>query len=403
MKKLFLFFLLMTLFFSLNVRSHAAPEQTEPIKIGVMYPVTGPLAMTGERMVIAAKYSFENVGYKVAGRKIKVIIEDSGSNTATAIDKARKLVEHDKVHMLIGPLIGPVKLAVGSFMQKAGVPHIATHPAAWPMSKFKWSFMVGGSELHLSSSMGRYAYDQMGIRTVTTMTNEMINARGFLGAFTGAFKNQGGRVVQEQFSPFPCTDYAPYLTILKDADALVAWYDSADAIRFLTQVEEFGILKKMELVGAFHGSFFEPFILEALPAKASNALIGKRCSIDYTSRLDNEQSKQFVKDFREKKGFIPDGASEGVYLGVNVALRALEATGGDTTPGKLREAILGLKFESTSGPIHFDRATQMAIRNVSIVEIKKVDDHFVLEPVYTYEQVPPQGFAPPPGPPPGHK
>lgn len=402
MKRVILFFLLTVLFFCSNGPGHAAPIQAEPIKIGVLYPTTGPLAMTGERMVIAVKYSFEEAGYKVAGRKIKVILEDSGSNVSMAIDKARKLVEHDKVHMLIGPLIGSVKLAVGGFMQKVGVPHIATHPAAWPMSNFKWSFMVGGSNNQLSSSMGRYAYEKMGVRTATIMTNEMIHARGFLRAFMGAFKKQGGKIVQEQYATFPCTDYAPYLTVLKDADALVAWYDGSDAIRFLTQVHEFGVHNRMKLVGAFHGSFFEPFILKVLPPKAANALIGKRCSIDYTSRLDNEQSKKFVKDFKEKKGFIPEGASEGVYLGVKVALKALEVTGGDTTPEKLREAILGLNFESMTGPISFDKKTHMAIRNVYIVEVKKIGDRFALVPVYTYEQVPPQGFGPPPGPPPGH-
>jgi len=379
----------------------AASPTKEPVKIGVIYPITGPLAMTGERMVAAAKYSFEEVGYKAAGREIKVFIEDSGSNPMTAMDKARKLVEHDKVHMIIGPLIGPVKLAVGSYMQTAAIPHIATHPAAWPMSRFKWSFMVGGSEVHLSSCMGRYAAEQMDLKKVATITNEMINARGFLGAFLGAFEQRGGELVQEQFTPFPCNDFAPYLSNLKDADALVAWYDAADAIRFLTQLHEFGILKRMDLVGAFHGSFFEPFILEALPPAVSNALIGKRCSIDYTNRLDNEANKKFVKDFIEKEGFMPDGAPEGVHLGVDVALRALRATGGDASPEKLRKAILGLKFDATCGPISFDQKTQMAIRNVSVVEIRKIEGRFALEPIYTYEQVPPEGYGPPPVLPPG--
>ncbi|MEW6663641.1 MAG: ABC transporter substrate-binding protein [Thermodesulfobacteriota bacterium] len=401
-RSLLLLLLVWVLFGGVNTQGHAAAK-SDPITIGVMYPVTGPLALTGEKMVIAAKYSFEEVGYEVAGRKIKVIVEDSGSNPATALDKAKKMVERDKIHMLIGPLIGPVKLAVGTYMQKVGIPHIATHPAAWPMSTFKWSFMVGGSELHLSSCMGRYTAEQMGIKTVTTITNEMINARGFLGAFTGAFRSLGGRVVQEQFTPFPCNDFASYLTALKDADSLAAWYDAADAIRFLTQLHEFGVLKRMNIVGAFHGSFFEPFILEALPPDVSASLIGKRCSIDYTNRLDNEISKRFVKDFKEKKGFVPDGASEGVHLGVEVALRALKATGGDTTPAKLREAILALQFDTTCGPIRFDKNTQMAVRNVSIVEIKKVEGHFVLDPVYAYKQVPPQGYGPPPPPPPAGK
>ena len=74
-----------------------APE-LPPIKVGLLYPLTGPMAMTGELMVTASKFGFEEVGYEVAGRKIEIIVEDTAATPSVAIDKAKKLIEFDKVN-----------------------------------------------------------------------------------------------------------------------------------------------------------------------------------------------------------------------------------------------------------------------------------------------------------------
>jgi len=84
-----------------------------------------------------------------------------------------------------------------------------------------------------------------------------------------------------------------------------------------------------------------------------------------------------------------------------VTLAALDATGGDTTPAKLREAILGLNLEGPQGPIRFDPATLCAIKTIYIAQVDKEDGIFIWMPVHAYDDVPPFGFAPPPGPPPG--
>lgn len=371
------------------------------IKIGVMYPQTGPLAMTGERMVDAVEFAFEEVGYQVAGKKIEIIVEDSGGQPAMAVDKARKLIQRDKVNMIIGPLIGSTVIATASFAGKAGIPHLPTSPAPPPAFMQKWTFATCGSEQQHSSSIGAYAYDKLGMRKITVMTGDTVQGHGFLNAFMGIFKEKGGKVVQEQYAPHPCNDYAPYLTTLKDADALVAWFDGADTIRFLTQVHEYGVRKRMPVVGAFHGSFFAPFILHRMPPEAADAVIGEYCSTSYTALLDTEINKKFVKAWTDKMGYMPDESIAGPYEGVHIALAALKATGGDTNPDKLRKAILEVNIDTQSGPVKFDPKTKCRIRDVYIFQNAKMGKEYVWEPVYTYKNVPPFGFGPPPGPPGG--
>ena len=199
-------------------------------------------------------------------------------------------------------------------------------------------------------------------------------------------------MIQEQYTPYPCTDYAPYLAALKDADAVVAWHHAADAIRFLTQFHEFGIRKRMPLVGAFLGSFFQQFILREIPQEAADAMIGERCPVPYTPLLETDASKRFAEAWKKKYQRLPEDVQSSSYVGAQVALQALKATGGDTTPEKLRQAILTLEFETVEGPIRFDPKTRFVIKNIYIGEVAKIGGEYVLVPVYTYKDVPPRGY-----------
>jgi branched-chain amino acid transport system substrate-binding protein len=68
-----------------------APVPATPIKIGVMYPLTGPMAMTGQNMINTTKFAFNEINYEIAGRKVELIFEDSATSPQMSVDKARKL------------------------------------------------------------------------------------------------------------------------------------------------------------------------------------------------------------------------------------------------------------------------------------------------------------------------
>jgi len=368
------------------------PAPAEPIKIGLMYPLTGPVAMVGEFMVLGSKFAFEEAGYEVDGRKIEIIIEDTALQPAVALDKARKLVEHDKVDMIIGPLATVTTEAVAPYISKAGVPQIAASPNDLRIAEYEWLFMAGGSKRQVVYPMGLYAYDKLGYRTVTVMTEDTVTGHTFVDAFIEAFKSRGGQVIQEQYPPFPCQDFASYLVNLKDADAVLAWFQGADAARFHIQFNEFGIRKRMPLQPAYFGAFVQPFLLRKLPPPVSEAMIGEHTLTLYTYLLETESSKRFAEVFKNKYGYYPDDVHATPYLAVQIALKALQTTGGDTTPEKLRQAILALDFNSCEGRIRFDPKTKCAIREMYICRIDKVEGDFVMVPVHTYKDIPPSGL-----------
>ena len=401
MKKVFICIALILVLASLIVSGCTPSGSTEVVKVGLLYPTTGPMAMTGARMVEANTLAFERVNYKAAGKTIEVIVGDSGSQPAMAIDTARRMVENDKVAIILGPIMGNVKLAVAEYMSKVGVPHLNTSPSPWPIlvAGMDWSFAGGGAEQQFSSSAGNYAYDA-GFRKVTAMTEDLFHAHGFIESYTNAFESRGGEVIQQQFTPYPSTDFSPYLTALKDADALTAWYEGSDAILFFNQVHDFGVRKRMPVTAAFFGSFYANFILHELPAEAAAACIGELTATPYSPLLEHKENQEFVKFFKDKYGYLPDDTDTTPYDGGQIFIKALEATKGDTDPEKLRDAILSVDFMGVQGRVIFSKASQCRIRNVYVCEVVEQDGKFLWVPVHTYEDVRPFGFAAPPAPPP---
>ena len=102
----------------------AGAQAPPPIKIGVILPLTGNLAQTGEEAVVGMKMYFDEIGNQVAGRPIQLIIEDEQNRPDVALNKARKLVENDHVQMLAGFISSAVALAVNEYAREKNVPMI---------------------------------------------------------------------------------------------------------------------------------------------------------------------------------------------------------------------------------------------------------------------------------------
>ena len=407
MKKLFPGLLVVALVVSLVIGGCAAPTPAPapkttptpaptipktPIKIGLLYPLTGTIAQIGQNMVNSSKFAFEEINYEIAGRKIETIIEDTGSTTQMSIDKARKLAENDKVDMIMGPLDTASVEAVTPYITKMGIPQLVGSPNDLRMGQNEWHFMVGGSQRQMVYPMGIYSYDKLNFKTVTVITEDSVTGRSFLGAFLEAFKGRGGTVVQEQYVPMGNPDFGPYFAALKDADACVAWFQGGDAVKFLIQYNEFGVRKRMPLQSAYFGAFVQPFLLNAIPPPAANAMVGEHLLTCITYLMDNPATKKFDAAWSAKFSNHPDDVNGTPYVLVQVALEALKATNGDTTPAALKKAILALNFDSCEGKISFDAKAQCAIRDTFIAKIGKVDNKFAAVPVFEYNQVPPTGL-----------
>lgn len=375
----------------------AAPALTEDqtIKIGHIRSLTGPIAITNDKMVKGFNLALELANYQVAGKKVEVILEDDGAKAEVAIDKVRKLLEKDKVDMIVGPTIGGLQMGVSIYMNRAGKPNIHSNPSPFGViaQKHKWTIQVGGATPQVSSCGGRYAVENLGIKKAIVIGEDTAAGHSYVGAFVAGFKNAGGEIVQEQWAPLGCNDYAPYFAAAKPADGCIVWTSGRDSIKFLNQYYEFGMWDKMPLFPAYQGAIIEGFILARLKPEAADALEGLICPIQYSPLIENKTNKKFVAAYQKKYNQPPDSAESTGYCAALVILDGLKRTGGDTTPQKLMDAMLASTIISTEGPVHFDKKMKSAIKDVCISKLEKKGGRLVFsKPIYIYKDVPPQGL-----------
>lgn len=371
------------------------PSTKPPIKIGHIRSITGPTAITNAAMIKGFDLGMEMLNYEIAGRKVEVILEDDAIKAELAIDKARKLVEQDKVDMIVGPTLAGLQIAVANYCNQVGMPNITTNIAPYAIiaQKLKWTIMSDGSNLQVPSAGGRYAYDKLNLKTAVIIGEDTAAGHSYIDSFLKGFKGAGGQVIQEQWVPQGTPDYSPYLSAAKKADACVAWTSGNDSIKFLNQYYQFGLWDKMTLIPAFSGAIVEVFILAQLQPEAREACLGLTSSVNYTAQLDTEANKKFVEAYRKKYNSLPDSAENGAYCGVQLIKAALEATGGDTTPRKFMDAMLAATPEFTSGKVRYDKETQCLIKDVPIAKVEKIGNIYAFgAPIFWYKDVPADGL-----------
>ena len=352
-----------------------ATASQQPLKIGVMTPLTGPSAFFGPKFKDGINLRLDQAGMKAGGRSVQVLFEDEAGDLSAASDKVKKLVEQEKVDVMVGPLDSGLMMGVGPYYRdnKKVVLSLLNHPIE--VKDFAWIFTPQGPLERVTYPMGLYAYDNMSIKSATVLGADYIGGRRMVGGFEQALKDKGGTIVQEQWAPMGIQDFGPYLTNLAPADAVGVWHASSQQV-FMQQYFQFGLKAPVVLA-------YADVLAESMLSELGDRVIGLRGAIDYTWRLDNPDNQKFVTAFESKYQRKPDVIEEGAYEAATVIVEALGKTQGDATPEKLRDAILGLKFTGPAGPVSFHESG-FGIRNIYIVEVKRQDGRPVWEPIYTY-------------------
>ena len=126
--------------------------------------------MWGSWLERSYKFALEEVNYEVAGRQIELIIEDEGGyDVSVCMEKLRKLVEADKVDVMTGPFFGPMGPAAWPYLAEHRIVSVDNHCRERP--ELQYDYMFDGTQCYLDMNyyQGKYAYEAMGIKTISTM------------------------------------------------------------------------------------------------------------------------------------------------------------------------------------------------------------------------------------------
>jgi branched-chain amino acid transport system substrate-binding protein len=364
-----------------------APEAKTPIKIGVLAPLTGPLAALARDIVDGAWLYVDEVNGEMVGRKVDLIVEDYEFKSAVALTKTKKLVERDRVQVVVGVILSAAALAMKNYIDAQKVPFLVSGAAvAEPLMMEKPSpyvFRTTFAASQVPTPLAKFAYDKLKARTASVIAGDTVGTIELVMAFARAFEEAGGKVAQELYAPIGTTDFGPYIgRIRRDVDVVATLVAGADGIRFIQQYEEFGLKGKIQVVDTAPGITD----ISLLPSSGPAAL-GMYASQPYVYTIDNPRNQQFVQAFRAKYGRDPGGPGESTYVALAAIHQALQATGGNIEDKlKFLEALRHMDFEAPRGHVRFDRY-QNVITDVTITRIEKVGDQIVPVVVETIPQV----------------
>ena len=274
----------------------------ETVKIGLNDPFTGTYAELGSNEKIGCELAIEQINAKggILGRQVELVSEDSTSaNTGTAVQKAHKLIDRDKVNFLLGNVNSAMALAIGEVSSQAGVLHIVTggHTDAVTGTDCHWNvFRVCNTTRMETNSVSKVLFDKFGKKWYF-ITPDYAFGHTLQQGFEASLKTFGGTEVGASLTPLGTTDFSSYLIQAQAAnpDVIIFLTAGQDAVNSLKQAVQFGLDKKFHIAGAQQ----ELEVLEGLPA---NARIGTWVFEWYWNQPNVPHVNDFVAAIKTKTG-----------------------------------------------------------------------------------------------------
>jgi branched-chain amino acid transport system substrate-binding protein len=301
--------------------------QGGPIRIGLMAPLTGVVAAGGREVVEGFNLYWDQVGRKVAGRDIEIIVEDDASNPDTALQKARRLVEQRNVNWLVGNILANTGLAVAEYVKGNGVPYFIPVIAADDLTQRKRLANVVRIAGYTSSQTPRPIADyglKQGYKKAVTISQDYAFGHEQCGGFCQTFTEGGGAIVQQFWNPLNTADFSPYLAQIQNLnpDVVFAMETGADAARFIQQFANFGLKGKIPVLYCQNAT--DQSVIRTLGPEAENLISGAH----FCEGRDDPANNKFVAEYEKAFNKLPSIYGFSHYSGAMWLAEAIRRTGG---------------------------------------------------------------------------
>jgi branched-chain amino acid transport system substrate-binding protein len=232
-----------------------------PIRIGNIEPLSGPYADSGIDEMEGAQLANEEWNAKggVLGRKIEMITEDAPSNPGIGVQKAKKLVERDRVDFLTGTLTSSVTVAVSDYAASEKVLFMAFGSHADDTTgarSHRSTFRTTNQNYALSTATATWVAKNWKPKTVYHLTADYLWGHSARTSMNRIFERFGVKEAGNDMFPLGTSDFSSYLIKVRGVkpDVIVVNAYGADQINSVKQFKEFGLGKDMKLCGPLSGT-----------------------------------------------------------------------------------------------------------------------------------------------------
>ncbi|MFL5207767.1 MAG: ABC transporter substrate-binding protein [Microvirga sp.] len=361
-----------------------ARAQGAPFKIGLMTVKTGPLAQGGIQMEQGIATFLKQKNSAFGGRKVELLVADTGGNPAGAKTKAQELIERDKVDVILGPLAAFELLAITDYVREHQTPMLSL-AAAEDVTQRKvnpWVIRPAASSGQCSHVMADYAAKEMGLKRMATISEDFAFGHEQCAAFQRVFEDTGGKIVKKLWPPLVTPDYTPYIAQIGDVDGVFNGFAGSNPVKFMRSYADLGLKAKIPLTAGWTA------LDDALLKSVGDEAVGVISATYYTADHDSPSNKRFVAAMAKDYGVLPGAYSAAMYIAGQCVEAALGKTGGKSDDKKaLSDALHGLSLEDTPrGPVAFDEGGNV-VGSVFVRRCERKGGSLVNTTIKTYPKV----------------
>jgi branched-chain amino acid transport system substrate-binding protein len=347
----------------------AAPAEAAVVKIGSASPLTGPQAHIGIDIRNGVQLAIEDAnaaGVEIGGKKVKfeLVAEDDEANPTKATTVAQKLVD-SKVAAVIGHFNSGASIPASKIYSDGGIPQISpssTNPK-YTQQGFKTTFRVVAHDDQQGPTLGRFAIDNLKVKTVAVVDDSTAYGQGLADAFERTVKEGGVKVVAREHTTDKDTDFKAILTKIKGRNPDLVMFGGIDpqAGPMVKQLSELGI--KAKFIGG-DGMQTPNFIKLAGPPSE-----GVMASMPGLPKEKMPGGAEFLKKYKAKFNqdvelFAPMG-----YDAVMVFIDSMKRAG-SSDPSKFLPEVGKTNYQGVIGPIAFDEKGDLRNGPITIYVVK---------------------------------
>ena len=365
----------------------AATDTGDTIKVGILHSLSGTMAISEVSVKDAEMMAIEEINASggLLGKKIEPIIEDGASDWPKFAEKAKKLLQNDKVATVFGCWTSASRKAVLPVFEanngllwypvqyegmeaSPNIFYTGAAPNQQIVPAVEWLLQNKGKKFFLLGS------DYVFPRTA----NKIIKAQ---------LKAMGGELIAEEYTPLGHTDYSTIINKIKAAkpDVVFNTLNGDSNVAFFKQLKDAGITSKDLTTCSV--SVAE----EEIRGIGAENMKGHLVSWNYYQTTDTPENKEFVKKYKEKYGQnrVTADPIEAAYIQVHLWAEAVKKAG-TTDVDKVREAAKGLEYRAPEGLVKIEAENQHLWKPVRIGEVQ--EDGLIKEIWSTKEAVKPDPY-----------
>jgi len=377
------------------ILSACAPAATQappaqPIKIGVLYNLTGGMASLDVPSANGAKLAAKeiNAAGGVLGRQLELVVYDGKTDAATIGNAATQLVESDKVVAMMGFSDTDMTLAAAPIAAKAGIVFVtsgATSPKL-PEHVPDYLFMSCFGDNVQAAAAAEYSFNDLKAKTAYLLIDKGMEYTLLLGKyFKERFVELGGQIALEDTYQTGDKDFSAQITKLKGLATM------PDIIFISAGPDDVGVIVKQfrdagmdkPIVGG--DGYDTPLLVEIAGPGAENTYFTTHSLMD--ADLGTDAVKKFITAYQAEYNTPPENAFAGLgYDTVKLLADAIKRAGSDD-PKAILEALKSTKgFPGITGSITFPPGSRIPQKGVTMILVK--DGKFTLAAELVPEKVP---------------